>query len=354
MIIQRDSNIELYRIVAMLLIVAHHFALHSGLIDMVNEMPSSLNTLYVHILGMWGKIGINCFILITGYYMSQSHISARKWLKLVCWIWFYNALLNTIFMVSGYMDFSVHTLLRVFLPIGRVGSHFASTFVIFYLFIPFLNILLDNLTYRNHQLLLILIALVFVILPYFPVYVMMHFNYLSWFICVYLYAAYLRRYLSNNAYSKHFWGITSILSIALSIGSVIIGSVTKVVSPYYFTMDSNALLALPTAISTFMYIKHIKMRHNKIINMIAASCFGVLLIHDNSKIMHKWLWHDILHVKEMYFLPIEIFIVYSLLIIMVIFIVCSLIDITRLYLIERPIFKFADLYFKKYKIWYNQ
>ena len=33
---QRDSNLELYRIIVMLLIVAHHYVVNSGLINVIN------------------------------------------------------------------------------------------------------------------------------------------------------------------------------------------------------------------------------------------------------------------------------------------------------------------------------
>lgn len=352
MIKQRDSNIELYRIIAMLLIVAHHFSLHSGMIEMANKMPSTINALFVNVFGMWGKIGINCYLMITGYYMCTSNISLRKWLKLVCWVWFYNALLNALFMASGYVEYSIHTLLRALLPISRVGSQFASTFIIFYLFIPFLNVLIKSMSKRVYQWLLLLVALVFVFLPYFPVYVI-SLNYLSWFVCVYFYAAYIRIHIQETTKSKQFWRIVAIICIILSVVSVVVGSCTGLWSPCYLVMDSNALLALPTAIATFMYMKHVRLGQNKIINTIAASCFGVLLIHDNSEIMHQWLWHNTLHASDLYSLPIIHLIAWSLLVVFGVYLTCTIIDMIRMYCIEKPVFKMADKHYQKYQIWYN-
>lgn len=37
---QRDSNLELYRIIVMLLIVAHHYVVNSGLINVMNKSLS--------------------------------------------------------------------------------------------------------------------------------------------------------------------------------------------------------------------------------------------------------------------------------------------------------------------------
>lgn len=41
------------------------------------------------LFGWGGKTGIDCFILITGYFMCQSQASVRKFLKLVLEIEFY-------------------------------------------------------------------------------------------------------------------------------------------------------------------------------------------------------------------------------------------------------------------------
>jgi hypothetical protein len=53
---QRQSNIELYRIILMILIVAHHYFVNSGLSDAVIENPAPYTYLY-ELLGMWGKTG---------------------------------------------------------------------------------------------------------------------------------------------------------------------------------------------------------------------------------------------------------------------------------------------------------
>lgn len=80
----RSSNIELLRIITMLVIVAHHYVVNSGIGDIVlnNSAINIKNTFYL-IIGGWGKTGINCFVLITGYFMCKSRITIRKFLKLV-------------------------------------------------------------------------------------------------------------------------------------------------------------------------------------------------------------------------------------------------------------------------------
>ena len=62
----RNSNLELYRIIVMLSIVAHHYVVNSGLTALMDADPLNPKSLFLYLVGMWGKTGINCFVLITG------------------------------------------------------------------------------------------------------------------------------------------------------------------------------------------------------------------------------------------------------------------------------------------------
>ena len=112
----RNSNLELYRILLMLLIVAHHYVVNSGLIDVLECQPFNFKSIYFYIFGMWGKIGINCFLLITGYYMCTSHITLRKFLKLLLEIEFYNVAIYFVFLFTGYESFVWKSFIMAVIP----------------------------------------------------------------------------------------------------------------------------------------------------------------------------------------------------------------------------------------------
>lgn len=59
----RESNLELFRIITMLLIIAHHYVVNSGLMDSEGVIYSDLmssGSVFLLLFGAWGKIGINC------------------------------------------------------------------------------------------------------------------------------------------------------------------------------------------------------------------------------------------------------------------------------------------------------
>lgn len=109
---------------------------------------------------------------------------------------------------------------------------------------------------------------------------------------------------------------------------------------YYFVIDSNKILAVVLGVSLFMWFKDMKVKQSKLINRIAQSCFGVLLIHANSDTMRQWLWKDVLNVTGQY--NDDYFILKSLVSVLGIYIVCTLIDQMRIIWVERPLFKWLE------------
>lgn len=177
----------------MLLIVAHHYVVNSGMGGIMDMAPMSSNTLFYSIFGMWGKIGINCFVLITGYFMCTSHITMRKFLKLLLEVEFYNVMICFFFFVIGYTPFSLLQFLKSFWPIWSMEG-FIVCFLLFYLMIPFLNILVRNMTKQQHAALLILLLVIFSVLPSLPMVVDVMNNYVVWFCVLYILSSYIRLY----------------------------------------------------------------------------------------------------------------------------------------------------------------
>ena len=119
---RRDSNLELYRIIVIFMIVAHHYVVNSGLMDVMKEAPTSTNSIFFYLFGMWGKIEINCFVMIIGYFMCKSNITIRKILKLVLEVFFYRATIYFLFVSFGKTGFSIKDAFLCFLPIKSIAD----------------------------------------------------------------------------------------------------------------------------------------------------------------------------------------------------------------------------------------
>ena len=68
--VTRQSNFELLRIVAMVMIVFHHFAVHGGF--NFDSTTLSIPRFWFNFIIMGGKTGVNIFVLISGYFLIQS------------------------------------------------------------------------------------------------------------------------------------------------------------------------------------------------------------------------------------------------------------------------------------------
>ncbi len=354
---RRDSNLELFRIIVMLTIVAHHYVVNSGVINIILENNiTSLKSIFLLIFGMGGKIGINCFILITGYFMCKSNISIKKFIKLLLEIEFYNIIIYLIFLLVGYVPFSWKDLFYKIFPISSISDSFTPTYLTFFLFIPFLNILIHYMNEKQHRNLLLLCITIFSILPSLSINVT--FNYVEWFMIVYLVAAYIRLYenkiLNKLTICKWREGIC-LLTIIVCVFSVIVGAyATKILNRslfYYFVVDCNKFLSLITSVCAFLFFKNLKMKYHKWINTIAASAFGVFLIHANSDAMRRWLWQDVFNNVAMY--NSDYLLLYAVGTVLIIYVICTCIDWFRIQLFEKKVLKFLDRKIFDKKIGYN-
>ena len=229
------------------------------------------------------------------------------------------------------------------LPITSVGQGFVGCFLIFYLLIPFLNILVKNMKEKQHLYLTLLLLFVYVGLgTLLGSDVQM--NYVTWFTVLYAVASYVRLYPKKLFESTGFWGAMAALSVALSVASIvglnIISARYHVLSAYSLMTDSNKVCAFLVGFTSFMFFKNLKMKNSKVINTIAASAFGVLLIHSNSTDMRRWLWFDTLKVAEMY--DSKYLIIHAIASVVCVYVACTAIDHLRIVLLEKPFFKFWD------------
>lgn len=344
----RRSNLELFRIITMFFIVAHHYVVNSGLTAVdgpIYANPVSWKSIFLLLFGAWGKTGINCFVLITGYFMCASKITLKKYLKMLSEIVFYRLAIYVSFLASGYESFSITTFVKMFMPVTAVGQNFSDCFLIFYLCIPFLNILLTHLNEKRHIYLLSLLSFTYVFFGTIRIMDMsVDMNYVSWFIVLYFIAAYIRKFPKSIFDNSRFWAFAMLGTLTISVLSIVIctglSEWLNMHLAYFFVQDSNTFLALVTALSAFMFFKNLKMRNSKLINTIAASTFGVLLIHANSDTMRRWLWQDVLHNVEVY--DTAYLVPHAVLSVLAIYIICTVIDYLRIRFIEKPVFVLWD------------
>lgn len=70
----RMSNIEILRIISIIMIIMHHYVLNTEAI----YTEKSLNYYISHFFFIGGKLGVNVFVLISGYFLVNKKKSLKK------------------------------------------------------------------------------------------------------------------------------------------------------------------------------------------------------------------------------------------------------------------------------------
>lgn len=340
----RNSNLELYRIIVMIMIIAHHYVVNSGLPDLINNNLVTDNSLFFSVFGSFGKTGINCFVLITGYFMCRKEISLRKWLKLLICILTYSLLFGVFLLGLSYlseMDMPSPITYRY----GFISTSFVYSYLLFYLFIPVLNILIKNIDQTQHKRLLVLLVFVFVCCSFIE---RGGLHYVAWFSVLYMIGSYLRNYPFKRDKDVRFWGTLTAISFTASVVSVlaimycykIMGRHPSMWLSHIMLSDSNAPMALLNAVTSFMWFKNIQIKHSKWINTLASCCFGILIIHSFTVGVPHLLWHVIFDCAGHY--NTALYWIYAPMAVMIVFSVCACIELIRIKTIETPMLNWAE------------
>ena len=249
----------------------------------------------------------------------------------------YRWLIYGIFLASGYESFNLKEFIKTVLVLPYdFGWGFSSSFVGLYVLVPFINKLLSTLEKKELE------KLICVLLVFFTGFSTFLFNtsfeYIGWYVTVYLIGSYLRLYEMNWMCSRRITGLLCACSLAFSWLSVICirflaEKMNRNLPYYYFVADSNKVLAIATAISLFLLFKNINIGSNRLINKFSASTFGVLMIHASSDTMRRWLWQDVC--KNTFAFATNSFIFHAVFCTLAVYIVCVSIDMVRKFFTDR-------------------
>ena len=257
-------------------------------------------------------------------------------------IYLYRILIYPILLIAGYETLSVVRLVKVAMPSWGFNDNFTGCFIGFWLTIPFLNILVNNMNKREHELLLLLMLVLYTILGSIPSF-KVTFNYVTWFGIIYFIASYIRLYPQPLFKHRKFWGWMTLASVILAMMSIIVMNQLFGRGRFYFVSDCNKILAVAVSVCSFLWFKNMNIKYNKVINAFGAGTFGVLLIHANSNAMRTWLWKDTIDVVGHFTtMNIDMFIVFSIVVVLSVFIICNLIDQIRIATLERWFLRWYD------------
>ena len=306
--IQRKTNIELLRIVAMFMVVLLHCNTFGK--NLQNTDSLTANWFGVYLLESLSIVAVNCYVLISGYFLVTSEFKWRKIFSICFQVLFYSILFYvTIGLMYGWG--SKFTMIWSLLPILTRSYWFATTYVALYAISPFLNIAIKSMSKIQMQSCLVVLLAIFCLwpsmLPFASSIDATNGYGVIWFVTLYFVAAYLRIYQPYKNIRRSYCIGIYLAVVLLSMLSWTISQ--KITFPYTQVFQRyngcGTFVASVALFLWFMLINIKNIRINKAIVAMSGLTFGVYLIHENF-LVREHLYTDVLNIPSYINTPMQI------------------------------------------------
>ena len=333
---QRSSNLELLRILCMLLIIGDHLTGQGGIAD-YTTLPSSFAFC---LIGCGSRIACSVFILIGGWFLCEQPYKTRRPLSLWLSLWLYTVPVTLLCRLAG-LDVSFGALRWAAFPASTRQLWFISDYLLLLLCVPLLNRVLRGLPRTAHRGLLAVLAVPMILYPTLSGENGIVSDTAWMFLYEYLLAAYLRRYPENR--------LARLLqnraaALALGLGLPLVNTAIRAVLEtrgltdgkafQYVAYYRTALGALPNllaALALFYLFKNLDLGCVWWVNALSGTTLGVYILHQVPA-FRNFLWNGLLQAQAHHGS-----VVYTLFAIFAVLFGCAAVDAVRTRLVMRPL-----------------
>lgn len=331
---ERKSNIELLRIICMFLIIAGHLTWQSGIMEQ-NGMV--FNKGIAVFLGSASGIADNVFVMISAWFLVGKKFKGERILRVYFQVFLY-CIPITCLMLCFFPDYvEIKDLIRGVFPYSGSPLWFATCYISMLLFMPFMNVLLDD---RNKTKVLLLLLFIINSVPSTFLFRddFFYSGELVWFCFLYMFVGYIRKYNFSIRANHCIFLLCACIIYLILIGmffiveyistkNSIINSLNSTINlSTYFIKRFHTIPSFVCSIMLFMYFKELKMQKSRKINVLATGCFGVYIFHQTPAFA-KYMWFELFKVEHWLYSRYYVF--YYLGTILLIFIIGSILDYIR-------------------------
>lgn len=337
---KREANLELLRIIAMLMVIALHYLGKGGALIVFGEEGYNYNSTIGWIFEALSFSATNIYVLISGYFLVNSSFKAEKIAKLWIQVFFYSV---TIFLIGylahignpeSYAD--IYGKAKFIFPVVTKHYWFASIYIVFYLVSPFLAMAVKSLSRAQLKTLIIVLCVFYTTL--LATFVIFAYDWtdlgmgLGWFIILFLIAAYIRLYgKEQGSFIKN--ACIFIVSALCSFGFMILftyvykftGKGSGNIELFFNYNSPTILIASVALFNAFRFVNIKEGVLSKIILFVSPLTFGIYLIHEH--ILLRELWIEVWKVPEQLSKPT--FILHFIIVVIAVFVICGIIEFVR-------------------------
>ena len=350
-----NGGINLLRVLSLINIIGGHYYSHgagfssNGVLNQIVYYAGVFNS---------GNVGATVFALITGWFMTESHYSIKKWGRYLGEVWFYSYLVIALAALFKLETFNFQNIVYSIFPVSSALNWYASAFSLAYLFLPFIRkgcILLKNNKRKYDMLIVVGLFVFFAVGTITPV--NKNVGTLPWMIYIFALGDYIRwksteyKDVVGVFFEKHI-GKTLLLSlIGLDLVHVSFDAVSNR-SELFNYLESNlfgrySIFTLWISVCCLVFFSKLRIR-SKLLNWFNQGTFGVYLLHDNS-VIYPLLWFVFLKTETFADSPIQFLHFFASVLMILVF--CSIIDCLRRLTIEKLWIKLLDHLLKILSRW---
>ncbi|MDE5650057.1 MAG: acyltransferase, partial [Duncaniella sp.] len=281
----RESNIELLKILAMSMILIHHFMVH------VLE-KANVATEFVNLCNPWLYYGVNLFFMISGTFMVNCKI--KSIIKLAAMVSFFNIINLAVLHILG-ADLSIVFIVRsILFPMTEAGYWFLMVYFFLIIISPVLNLGLRKMSDSE----LTGFVIVLVIANFYSN--AFGFNFVnldgySFFQGMLMYI--LGYYLSRMRIHQNITKVACVITvIAVSTISGVTKEIQQIMPNAYFDIlkshlwNYNGVCMIGGSVAIMFLFKKIEFK-SRMINSIASASLGCYLLQEGfvgCRFIYKW------------------------------------------------------------------
>ncbi len=320
----KELNLELLRIISILLIIAHHLAVHT---------PFIFNNIYikyiVYFFSLGGKIGVNSFILLTGYVLIDKKMKVKN--LFMIWV---DVFLYSISIWGFFYFYDKNYLYQIkfaLFPITYYLYWFVTIYFIMYLILYFFNFQSSSIERKKYLKFIIILIISWSVLSSYPN-IKLGYSEVLWFILLYLIGGYIKLYVKKIK-NKYLYLVGAIIFyffifIKTITNYNVIESNKYIIINY---IEMNNFYILIVSIFLILFFRNLNMKYNKYINIVSSTTLGIYLLHDNPSV-RNYLWSNYFKLFEI--TRSKYLILTSIKVIFLVFFICMLIDLIRKIVVE--------------------
>ena len=295
---ERKSGIELYKLIAIFLIVLSHviqtltepnyvLGIGEGTFINIATATTDLDVLLLALFRICGALGNNMFFICSAWFLVNSKKkSLKKVIRMILDVWIINMIVFWGLHAIG-IQFQVSDTVRTFFPTTFANNWYITCYLLFYLIHPFLNRMLEQLNISEHFALTSFLFMIYFIIPVLPLEEINLFfaNELVIFLATYVIVSFIKTY--KNEWTENLKLNKGILFVSIVSYVVLILSVDYLgLRTNYFLNRlvrwnmNNSLFMFLIAFSSFNMMKKKKFI-NRTINYFSSLSLLVYIFHEN-------------------------------------------------------------------------